>query len=195
MVCLQVSTSKYKQRHITSTYQPHPMEETFWQSFSFLALTVYKWERFKNSWGRSEVRQLISYKTFCRTTLATAALLKRCQYQTIRLLKKNPSYGRHWHSRQMRIGAPGVRCQVSGVMCHLFSCHMSHVACRMSLTPTATVTAPTNSPTMHSRMVCKDLKINFTHGAISDQIFCPRSFIDGRNKTIKKCELGGERHT
>ena len=39
-------------------------------------------------------------------------------------------------------------------------CHMLRVNCHMSLTPTATATVlvppPANSPTMHSRMICKD---------------------------------------
>ena len=50
----------------------------------------------------------------------------------------------------------GVRCQVSGVTGHVLS-----VTCHMSLTPTAAAVDPptAKSPTIHSRMVCKDLKI------------------------------------
>ena len=46
-------------------------------------------------------------------------------------------------------------CQLSRV-----TCHMLHVTCHLSLTQTATVThpLPVNSPTMHSRLVCKDAK-------------------------------------
>ena len=62
----------------------------------------------------------------------------------------------------------GVAFQVSRVTCHV-SCvasHMSHGTCHMSLTPTATAMdpPPANSPTMHSRMVCEDPKINFFRG-------------------------------
>ena len=48
-----------------------------------------------------------------------------------------------------------VRCHMSHVMC----C-MSPVICHLSLTATVTATDPpsTNSPIMHNRLVCKDLK-------------------------------------
>ena len=40
------------------------------------------------------------------------------------------------------------------------TCHVSRDTCHLSLTPAATATDPTpaNSPTMHSRLVRKDLK-------------------------------------
>ena len=54
----------------------------------------------------------------------------------------------------------GVKCQVSNVRCHMSNvmCHVSPVTCHMSLRPTATATDPptANSPTIHSRLVCKD---------------------------------------
>ena len=47
-------------------------------------------------------------------------------------------------------------------MCYVshVGCHLSPINCHLSLTPSATVTdpPPTNSPTMHSRLVCKDQK-------------------------------------
>ena len=47
-------------------------------------------------------------------------------------------------------------------MCHMFraTCCMSPVTYNLSLMPTATATfhPPANSPTMHSRLVCKDQK-------------------------------------
>ena len=50
-----------------------------------------------------------------------------------------------------------VTCQASGVRCHVsgIRCHVSGVTCNMSLTPTAIAAdpPPTNSPTMHSRML------------------------------------------
>ena len=62
-----------------------------------------------------------------------------------------------------------VTCHVLCFICHMsrVRCHMSHVACRLSpvifhlsLPPTATAThpRPTNSPIMHSRLVCIDPK-------------------------------------
>ena len=58
---------------------------------------------------------------------------------------------------------------MSHAMCHV-SCivyHMSPVTCHMRLTPTATATdpAPANSPTIYSRMDCKDPQIYFFRGA------------------------------
>ena len=54
----------------------------------------------------------------------------------------------------------GVTCHVSHVTCQMshVKCCMPHVTCHMSLTPTAIATdpPPANSPTLHSRMVCKD---------------------------------------
>ena len=59
----------------------------------------------------------------------------------------------------------GVKCQVSCVRCPLswILCHVSCVTCRMSLSSTATAMdpPPAHSPTVHSRMVCKDQKISF----------------------------------
>ena len=56
-----------------------------------------------------------------------------------------------------------VRCRVSGVRCleSGVRCFVLRVTCHMPLTPTATAThpPPTNSLTMQSRMVCKDLKL------------------------------------
>ena len=48
-----------------------------------------------------------------------------------------------------------LNCSVSPV-----KSHVSYVACHLSLKPTATVTDPSVaiSPTMHSRLVCKDSK-------------------------------------
>ena len=55
-----------------------------------------------------------------------------------------------------------VMCHLSFVICHVshVTCHMIHVACHLSLTPTTTATdpPPANSPTIHSRRVCKDTK-------------------------------------
>ena len=52
-----------------------------------------------------------------------------------------------------------VTCHLSRVMCQVSQvlCHMLRVTCHFSLTPTATATDPpaANSPTMHSRLVCK----------------------------------------
>ena len=50
------------------------------------------------------------------------------------------------------------KCVVSHMSCA--TCHVSNVACHLSLTPTATATDPhpANSPSMHSRLVCKDPK-------------------------------------
>ena len=59
-------------------------------------------------------------------------------------------------------------------MCHVscVMCCMSCVTCQLSPTPTATATdpPPSNSPTMHSRLVCKDP--NF-----SDTIFDQKSTV------------------
>ena len=71
---------------------------------------------------------------------------------------KNPAYKRHWISRCVRISP--VSCQLSHVTCHLshVTCHLSHFTCHLSPTPTATATdhPPSNSPTMHSRLVHQD---------------------------------------
>ena len=50
-----------------------------------------------------------------------------------------------------------VMCHVSHVTCNLLRANCTY---RMSLVPTATFTDPpiSNSPTMHSRLVCKDTK-------------------------------------
>ena len=56
-----------------------------------------------------------------------------------------------------------VRCQVSGVKCCVlhFACHLSPVSCHLPLmlTSPATYPPPATYPVMHSRLVCKDLKI------------------------------------
>ena len=70
-----------------------------------------------------------------------------------------------------------IMCHVSFVMCHVLhaTCHVSYVMCQMScvafhlspftchlsLTPTVKATDPShaNSPTMRSRLVCKDPKL------------------------------------
>ena len=63
----------------------------------------------------------------------------------------------HWISRCVRKVTPTQtnRRQVSVV-----SCLVTPVTCHMSLTQTATATdpSPANSPTMHSRIICKDPK-------------------------------------
>ena len=55
----------------------------------------------------------------------------------------------------------------SHVTCHIscVTCHISTVTYHLSPTPTATVTdtPPANSPTMHSRLVHKDLKSSPPH--------------------------------
>ena len=55
-----------------------------------------------------------------------------------------------------------ARGHISGVTCHMscVACHLYPVICHLLLTPTVTATylPPTNSPTMHSRPVCKDTK-------------------------------------
>ena len=57
-------------------------------------------------------------------------------------------------------------------MCHMSweACRLSPVTCHMSYGPTdsARDPPPANSPTMYSRMVCKDLKIYFFCGVILD---------------------------
>ena len=58
-----------------------------------------------------------------------------------------------------------VICQghVSCVMCYMsnVTCHVLHVACHMSLTPTAVETDPANFHTMNSRMVRNNQKVLF----------------------------------
>ena len=53
-----------------------------------------------------------------------------------------------------------VACRLSHVTCHMQSvaCNRSLVTCHLSLMPTAIATEPPNSPTIHSRLVCKDQK-------------------------------------
>ena len=70
--------------------------------------------------------------------------------------------------------------QVSGVRCQV-----SHFTRPRSLTPTAKATdlPPTNSPDMHSRLVCKNPKIQ-------NNIKTQNLFIVGRLKAA--CILGGE---
>ena len=55
-------------------------------------------------------------------------------------------------------------------------CHMLCIACHLSLTPTATANSPPphNSPTLHSRLICKDIKL-FRGMAIIVQFLDPFS--------------------
>ena len=72
---------------------------------------------------------------------------------------------------------PHATCHVSCFMCHMscVACHLSPVTCHLSLTPTVTATDPShaNSPTMQSRLFCKDPKIH--------KISKPKNHWNGKN--------------
>ena len=86
-----------------------------------------------------------------------------------------------------------VMCNMSHVTYHMshFACHMSHVTSHMSLTLTARAINPANSPTMHSRLVCKHQKVKHSAGqfkTISElklkilrRLFCYNFFLRNHN--------------
>ena len=115
----------------------------------------------------------------------------------------------------------GVRCPMPCVTCHLSGvmCQVSRVTCHLSLTPTATATdpSPANSPTLCTAgWFLRSQKSTFSRIAILNHILakitnsvtpylssifcresfcnwssCPRTFVNGSNKTFKKYTCNG----